>query len=362
MRKSILALLLVVLASTAGAVPVITSFDPQEGFNFGPTYVTITGTGFSGGTVEVFFGDVKATVFESNATTIRVLAYPTLFGTVRPEGPVDVKVRVVGHGETVQANAFYFSPFAQPGEENYVRVLVPLTATSLQGANGSIWTSQLRVFNSSFTSPLRMPGPEAIFQSPPIDPAIVVNPRKTQQVFLSRRSSNVDGAFLYVPRPLAYAPKWSLRVRDLSKNATSLGTAVPVVIAGDAAGDAKGELTLHDLPIDPNTRATLRIYAFTEAPMQVGISVYAENVETPIEERVVSLDGIVNVIYEPFGPHPAYIALDPFSQAVRDSGVDRVRIEITNFGVNVSPPPPPIWAFVSFTNNVTQQVTVVTPQ
>ena len=357
MRTSLFALLVVFAATTAGAVPVITSFDPQEGFSYGLTHVTITGSGFADGGVEVFFGDVKAHVLQSNATTIRVLALATPFGTLRPDGAVDLKVRVSGHGEAIVPNGFYFSLHAQPGEEDYTRVLVPLTSGTVAGANGSLWTSELRVHNGS-TVPLRMPRPETVFTDPPLDPDIVVGGLDTEQVFLNRRSAGFEGAFLYVPRPLDESPKWSLRVRDLSKNAGSLGTSIPVV----HLRDAKGDITLLDLPIDPNNRALLRIYAFTEAPMQVAISVFAENIDTPIEEQIVSLNGIVNVLYEPFGPFPAYLALDPFSQAVRESGIHRVRIEFSNMGNNVSPPPPPIWAFVSFTNNQTQQVTVVTAQ
>jgi len=355
MRTSLVALLVVFIAVTAGAQPVITDFDPQEGFTFGPTHVTINGSGFNGVFLEVYFGDVKATVLERTPTTLRVLALPSADGSIRPEGHVDVIVRVA-QGEA-RRQGFYFSPLAQPGEEDYTPVLVPLTSGTFAGANGSLWTSQLRVFNSS-TLPLRMPGPEVIIGSPPIDPTPVVGPRKTQQVFVNGQGPPFDGAFLYVPKPLADAPKWSLRVRDLSKNAGSLGTAIPVV----NAEDFQGNITLHDLPIDPNTRATLRIYGLTEAPMQVGISVYAENIDTVLEQRNVDLDGTVHVLYDPFPPFPAYAVLDPFSPAIRESGLSHVRIEITNYNENLSPPPPPIWAFVSFTNNTTQQVTVVTPQ
>jgi hypothetical protein len=62
-----------------------------------------------------------------------------------------------------------------------------------------------------------------------------------------------------------------------------------------------------------------------------------------------------------FPPHPSYIALDPIPPAARAAG-GRVRIELTNYGANVSPPLANIWAFVSLTNNETNQVTLVTPK
>jgi hypothetical protein len=176
-------------------------------------------------------------------------------------------------------------------------------------------------------------------------------------VFLNRRQTGVDGAFLYVPKPLAHAPKMSLRVRDTSQNAASLGTDIHVVPAADAAGD----ITLIDVPVASQYRATLRIYAFTQVPMQIGVTIYPEDGVTPIDHLDVQLHGIVNIDFDPFPSHPAYLALDPLTPAVRAAG-GRVRIEITNYHQNLSPPPPPIWAFVSITNNETQQVTAVTPK
>jgi IPT/TIG domain-containing protein len=356
MRRLLLALLFVTIAAQAGATPVIAGLEPQEGFTFGPTHVTIVGLGFADGAVEVFFDDVKAQVLAVTPTTIRVLAAPTANGSVRESGTADVTVRVAGHGETTAPNIFLFDALAQPGPEDYAPVLVPLTARTLKGAHGSLWSTELRIFNSSHLV-VRMPGPEEIFRELPIDPAIVVQPRKTVLAQVSARESSVDGAFLYIPRPLDYAPKFSLRVRDTSTNAASLGTEVPVV----RREDASGELTLIDVPTDPHYRATLRIYGWTAAPMLVGVAVFPENSDTAIDRFDVMLHGILTTNYVPFPPHPSYFAFDPLTAAVRASG-GRVRIELTNYGQNVSPPLPPIWAFLSITNNETQQVTVVTPR
>jgi hypothetical protein len=356
MRFSARSFLLVLFAVHAVAAPSITRIDPLEGFTYGPTHVTIEGTGFTDGAVEVFFDDVKATVLSVTPTVIRVLALPSANGAPRQSGFADVTVRVAGSGEAILSDAFDFHPSAQPGREDYDVVLVPLTSSNVPGAHGSTWSSELRIFNASHI-PLRLPGPEEVIQELPYDPAVVVGRHETKQVFLNQRQAGVDGAFLYVPKPLAYAPKMSLRVRDTSKNAASLGTDIPVVSALDAGGD----LTLIDIPVASQYRATLRIYSFTEAPMQIGVTIYPEDGLTAIDQYTVRLHGIVNVEYDPFPAHPAYIALDPLTPAVRAAG-DRVRIELTNYHQNLSPPPPPIWAFVSITNNETQQVTAVMPK
>jgi hypothetical protein len=356
MRASFVALLCLSFAISAVAQPSISEIDPVDGFTYGPTNVTITGAGFTEGAVEVLFGGVPATILNVTPTTLRVYAQPTAQpGGVREEGPVDVTVRVAGHGEATVPNGFYFHPLATGGPADYVMTLVPLSAVQVSGAHGSRWTAELRVFNASHLT-LRMLGPEEVFQSPPIDPAVQIEPHQTEQVILSNGGNGVDGAFLYVPSLLSWAPKFSLRVRDISQNAASLGTEIPVVGYYQAGTD----VMLVDIPTDPRYRATLRIYAFTPAPMRVGVAVYPESGNTPIEQYDVNLHGI-DTNFEPFPANPAYIAVDPLTAIVRASG-PRVRVELTNYGHNVSPPPPPIWGFVSITNNETQQVTAVTPR
>ena len=351
MRTTLASLLFVLLALPAFAQPVIQTIDPLEGFTYQATTVTITGSGFDAGAVEVFFDNVKATVVHVTSNSIRVVVPP------QPQGAADVTVRVAGHGETKLTNAFFFHPDATGSRSDYMQVIVPLTSMPVHGSHGSVWNSELYVFNAG-PQALRMPGPEAVLREIPVDPAVIVPPFSTERVFLNRRENSVDGAFLYVPVTLLHAAKFSLRVRDTSKNAANLGTEVPV-----ARGDQGGvDITLFDIPVDLRYRATLRIYAFTAEPMTVGITVYPEDGTTPIESHVVQLKGIVTTQYEPFPAHPAYFAFDPLTPAVRGSDHERVRIELTNFGHNVSPPPPHIWGFVSITNNETQQVTTVTPK
>ena len=72
------------------------------------------------------------------------------------------------------------------------------------------------------------------------------------------------------------------------------------------------------------------------------------------------LNGIVTFVPELFPLHPAYLQLDPLPAAIRASG-DRIRVTVDRMGENVSPPPPPIWAFVTVTDNVTQLTSTITP-
>jgi len=247
---------------------------------------------------------------------------------------------------------------ADDNPADYTAALIPLVSHGLPGAHGSVWDSELHIFNAS-DQHLRLLGAMEDIQVLPVDLSIGVGPRETRGVVLSPREPGVDGAFLYVPNTHLGAAKMSLRVRDTSQNATSLGDDVPVVRAEQAAQT----LTIFNVPIDPKYRATLRIYGFTPAPMPVRVTVYSEDLDTPLSDSVVALHGVLTTVYVPFPPHPAYAAFDPLTDIVRH-GADRsrVRIEISSFVSVITPPPTPIWAFVSLTNNETNQVTIVTPK
>lgn len=356
MRLSLFALSILLtglLTGSLSAVPVITGISPQEGFSFAVTHVIIDGTGFGTGPVTVLIDDAPATVLQVTSTQLRVRVNPP--SSVPPEGQTaDVTVRVAGHGEATLANAFFFHELAQGSPQDYTRLLIPLTSAPVSGAHGSVWEAETRAFNASHNTTLRMPGPESQIVEIPIDFAVTVEPRTTERVLLPRRENGVDGHFLYVPNALMETTKMSQRVRDTSQNAGSLGVDVPVV----SSGQGGGEISIVDIPMADGYRTMLRIYAFTPQPMLVGVTVLPEDGDTPYAQFDVDLHGILTTEFVPFPPHPAYIALDPIPPAARAAG-GRVRIELTNYGQNVSPPPPNIWAFVSLTNNETNQVTII---
>lgn len=373
MHRALLTFAVLAVAALAEAAPVISHVAPPVGFTFGGTRVTIHGTGFTAGggltcpqfppsgngpgtcPIKVFFGGVEGWVYGATATTIDVAALPSATGQPREPGTVDVRVVVEGQGEATLANGFRFDRRAEPGPNNFTPVLVPLTSNGLSGAHGSIWFSELSIFNAS-AAEMVLPGPWAVPISAPIDAPWVVDPLRTDSPPLAQRPG-YEGAFVYVPNPLVQAAKMSLRVRDTSENATSWGAEVPVVRREHVGGG----VLLMDIPTDPRYRGTLRIYGWTAAPMRVRVSVYAEHDSRLIEEYETDLRGIVTAEFDPMPRFPAYAAINPLTTVVRAADL-KVRIAISNMGEVVSPPPPPIWAFVSITSNESQQVTVVTPK
>jgi hypothetical protein len=362
---------LLLAALSASAAPVITSIDPNVGFTFGGTRVTIRGSGFlapndvcprlpPSGTglitcaVQVYVGGVQAYVLTATPTEIVASIQATNTGQPRQPGYAHVRIVSEANGETTLANGFLFDEKATPGIENYTRFLVPLTAHEVPGANGSLWSTELTLFNASIVS-MQVLGsfddPNDLFVSDP--PVLAPGETRTLRLYPST-SVPGDGAYVYVPAPLRPAAVMSLRVRDISKNAQSWGTEVPVV----RSNDVRPRITLIDIPTDRRYRATLRVYHWTETAHAARVSIYVPDREPPI--RVYEL-GPPPVSTNPGLPlHPAYQALDILTDDVRAAG-SSLRIEIEHTGPSGTPLPYDLWAFVSITNNETQQVTAILP-
>jgi hypothetical protein len=249
--------------------------------------------------------------------------------------------------------------FAAPASaQDYDRYLIPVTGGNIAGANGSLWTTELTVHNPRDGEVgILADVCSVVFLTPPCQ-NIAFIPQQTSRRIAITRASYSQGAFIYVPRNLNYGPTpMTLRARDLSKTAESFGTEVPIARDSDFAQ----LVIITDVPTDARYRATLRVYNSSEAPRVVTMRVYTLAGREPIETRSIELAGVNILVFDPTPFHPGYAEIDPLTPLVRASG-ERVRIEVEDpIRHIVSPPPPPIWALVSITNNDTQQVTTITP-
>lgn len=370
----LLACLSLLFASAVSAVPVITAVEPSSGFTFAPTRVVIHGSDLANGTVNcpfnipgsgappcavrAFFGDVEAWVITATATQIEAVVMPFIGNEPHDPGVVDVRVTIEGKGEATLANGFRFDDAPAPDPLNYTPVLVPLTtAFEVPGANGSIWRTELRVFNNSaWSMPFDGPLCNPLILAPCVPQTLEPNETDSLEIFPGS-IDGTDGAFLWVPTPLLRAAAhMSLRVRDISENAQSWGTSIPVVTEQQFAN----RKVIIDIPTDARYRGMLRIYAWSSAPQTVVYSVFTEESRVPVVQRTVELHGIVHPVPDEMPDHPAYAQIDLLTPEVRAAG-ERVWVEVYNQGDIVSPPPPPIWAFVSVTNNDTQQITTMVP-
>jgi hypothetical protein len=96
----------------AGTTPTVTAVLPASGTNQGNTRVTIIGSGFSTGGVQVFFGTVEATVISVSYNQVLVLSPPAFgAGDVNLNKTVDVTVKNIGSGLISPASAtFTYTP------------------------------------------------------------------------------------------------------------------------------------------------------------------------------------------------------------------------------------------------------------
>jgi hypothetical protein len=247
----------------------------------------------------------------------------------------------------------------------YERVLVPVMLRSpIPGIAGSLWVTELSVRNESSR-------PAEIFQHEceytcecvtiacrPEDPT----PPETSFVFRpvrDTRTLNNPGVFMYVGRSAAAGVALQLRVRDLSRNALSLGTELPLVRESEMNTD---EVHLLNIPTDGRFRQHLRIYAITNEGDKPAVAVrIADDSGAVLAQRTITLAGVSVPDFAPAG-HPT--GVPSYGEIAYVTTAIAQPVTASSFNISIEPITPGLryWAFVSVTNNDTQEVTTVTPQ
>jgi hypothetical protein len=320
--------------SSALAASTITSVTPNSGPIAGGTRVVIKGTGFSKACFFFCLPQLPApsVSFGSLSATEVKFIDSTMVEAVTPRSlPMTVSVSVTnldGTGSAEAANAFTFVGDINDGFEPF---LLPIFTRPVFGAFGSEFRTFARVM--SIGAPfigLYGLDQRCLQVFPPLDPTapiavsddIALPPDcafGTGRIFWTRKG---DGASLAM----------NLRVADVSREATSHGTEIPVVRANEFSTDG---VALLGIPTDPRFRITLRIYSLdrTDQPVRVvGISFVRDvHLSTPADNF-----------------EPAYAEVSDLPRTV-------TRLLVISPGTRV-------WAFITVTNNVTQQITTITPQ
>lgn len=218
-----------------------------------------------------------------------------------------------------------------PGE----RMLLPVFTEQVPGAFGSLWRSELWVYNDNLESA----GVGLVGDVPA---------KSTSGPVLGQRPTGATpGAVMTALPHLAAGLSFNLRVRDLSRSAESFGTEIPVVRESEFF---TSKVTLLNVPTDSRFRPMLRVYqflGFLQPPATVRVRFYRTG-QTPdllLEQLTLSLEGSGALAYAQLSSLPLDSISDP-----------TVRVEIESIGSMR------FWAFVSITNNETQHVTIITPQ
>lgn len=347
MRTIRLSLLLLVALSVSGS-PVITSVTPSGGPASGGTTVVITGTGFSDvcivcsppfGGLSVYFGATRATSEKLiNPTRIEVVTPP------HPPGPVSVTVNQMNDAERTSftlPNAFIYTG---DWSAEFEPVLFPIFMPPVRGAFGAEFHTTARV--ASRGEPLDLWGVDTNCTTidPPITP---VNPFRigTNETPLFTGCSDSVGRFFFARREDVNDLAANLRVADVSGQHESHGVEIPVVRLDDFTVE---KIVLLGVPLDPRFRNTLRIYGLPGGAQFVNVTVGGVTHGVPLRPG----DGMFEPSYAQFTAFP------PAGQLGSRQNTVTVTIEQPVRGIVG---PTAVWAFVSVTNNDTQQITVVTP-
>lgn len=239
------------------------------------------------------------------------------------------------------------------------------------GAHDSNWETRVTVVNvgdDGVTMPVPMLGRPFDEECGPPDGQL--EPFDVRAICSGYASPS--GLLLYVPKSLApNEVQINARVRDLNRNAGSAGTAIPVARESDFRSR---DFLLTHIPSDARFRANLRVYGGLETFSEdyrfvypggsVGIEIYdAENLYEPLVATSIELSEPESVDGSSRSIRPAYASIGDLTATfpqLRD--VAAYTIRIIPYQSIVDPPREySNWAFVTITNNETQEVTTVSP-
>lgn len=317
---------------------------PDVGGTAGGMRVTIPCAAANCAGAEVFFGDKPAESVTTSANAVDAIT-PS-----HAPGPVDVRVKV-GTTEMVHHSGF---TFVSPTE--YDTFLLPsFTARVIPGAFGSEWIVDHGIYNGNEVDLQPNVDFVHVFLSCPIlcigvpaVPAKQVTPIPTSEPYT--QSANW---MIHVRRPGSEAVRFSMRVRDRSRQEQTWGTELPIVRERDFAT----RVQLFDVPLQPRFRQVLRVYALPEgraAGNDVVVRFFDAQTGALLLTRTVALRAPDDRFGAPELPvQPETVEID-FLGIAEVAGHERLRVELESTRR--------IWGYVSVTNNETQHVTVVSPQ
>jgi hypothetical protein len=229
---------------------------------------------------------------------------------------------------------------AQFGPE-FERILLPVAAVDTPGAFGSLWRTEFWCRNDGDT-------PVAVVPLAQSETSLLPHVDTQPPIFLASRGFP-PGQFIYVRRIESAKLRFNLRIRDVSRAVETWGAEIPVVRDGEFFS---GSLTLLNVPTGSRFRQTLRIYALSATPAVVHMRVVPLRSTRPLGEEDIELAPGDSVGYV-----PAFRQISLTERFPQLASGQPVRIEL-----QAAAPDLELWAFVTVTNNDTQEVTTVTPQ
>lgn len=231
------------------------------------------------------------------------------------------------------------------------RFLVPIAQTNVNGAQGSLWVTELYAHNHSDEVvwinnivDCRWSAEHACDQDVP--------PRSSVRVGLSFEPYMFHG--VTKERDIGKVT-FSAYVRNVSGTVQSWGTALPVP---DVATFRPSPLRISPVPADPEYRVSLRLYTFSEEVESVDVEIWQLDGALREINRVESL----RLLAIPEGEYKRYGSYFETHHLLGGiAGVDptsRVAIKVL---APTSQSSNRWWGFATVTHNTSQQVTVFAP-
>lgn len=218
------------------------------------------------------------------------------------------------------------------------QILLPIVSPiPTPGANGSQWVTRLWVTNIG-AQPIQIFADCSVLCPPTIlQPGDSIgNPAVTLLLPTALLTGTPDTSTLQV----------SLRVLDLSRQATSAGTEIPAVRTTNLRTDT---IHLLGIPVDYRFRYTLRVYTMASSQVTIRAKTMGNPGTTLVEMNLPIERSAAQEV-------PGYLQLDNFlanNTAFNDG--DYFIVEVS------ANPAVPLWAFIAIANNDTEQVTTITP-
>ena len=262
----------------------------------------------------------------------------------------------------VSAVVLAAASLAAADAEPVEKALIPVYAAEpVPGVNGSLWTTDLWVSNSA-DSVATIGGivwdcllPECYLPAPlPPEVTILTGPLAAEPL---------RGVLVSVDADHPEQSAFGLRFRDLSRQATTGGTELPVPRQG---AFRSSRFSIVDVPVTDGFRQTLRIYELDGAPRAALVRIRLFRID---EDRHFLSDdpdtllgeGVRTLTFTPGDggliEYPGYAEVTDLSTIAPLGDAERLRIEVAPETEGLR-----LWAFVTVIHNETQHATVVSPQ
>jgi hypothetical protein len=249
---------------------------------------------------------------------------------------------------------------AQPSDLSYTRFLLPFYAPPMDGAHGSRWVSETWMHYSGPDGATIFPTPYCYAPLCPtstqLHPGVSALPIHVASGFES------SGILFHIESSSGSGVVFESRIKDLHRQSDSAGPEVPVVREDRFLTTAA---SLLNVPQSRGFRNLLRIYALPETANPLVEIRYYELPDADTGRRVgadavpLRVDRVALQTSSTTGGlnlRPSYAAVAHLQSLPEVAAVDAIWIEVVPLTAGLK-----LWAFVSVTNNATQQATLVTP-